>query len=332
MMIGGAFAAWLGDRPARASSMARRKSIAREFAALPEVARLEAELAAIRDKRAEPILAAARRFVESPGMAERAIGDFVEAALRDPFYRPHTTIVGSPVLSGLLLFEHPALTVQAAVLRADAIAAKRAERTGGASIAFSGERALFRFIDGGGATLSFWEAPPIRPAFTAAASGRCRLVERRRVEDGETIELDGASQAFVVDRAPRDLFYLQASTPIGAAPVRVEYDFATLAFIGASSTDEASSRMQMMLALLRILDRQDAVPVFRMMLEAEHFYTRWETMRELLALDAGAALPHLAALAEADPHPEVREAAAQTLHTFFPEARSATKEVQSCLA
>jgi HEAT repeats len=325
MMIGGAFAAWLGDRPARARSMTNRKGVADAFRALPEVARLEAELAALEGAGAEPILAAARRFLETRGMAERAIGLFVGAALQDRFYRPHTPLAGSPVLSGLLLFERPELTVQVAVLDADAIAAKRAERTGGASIVFSGERSLFRVIDGGGATLSFWEAPPIRPGFTAAASGRCRFVERRPIEDGETFELDGASQAFIVERAARNLVYLQASTPLAAAALRVEYDSATLAFIGASSTDEASSRMQMMLALLRILDRRDSVPVFRDMLASEHFYTRWQTMRELLALDAEAALPHLRAMASGDPHPEVREAAAGTLDLFFTEAAEAAE-------
>jgi len=194
---------------------------------------------------------------------------------------------------------------------------------------YSAARAL---IDSGGATLSFWEAPPIQPGFTAAASGRCRLVGRRAVDDGETFEIDGRSQAFVVDHSRRNLVYLQAGTPLGAAPVRVEYDSTTFAFVGATSTDEASSRMQMMLALLRILDRRDAVPVFRERLAAEHFYTRWETMRELLALDAPAALPHLRAMAEADPHPEVREAAAQTLERFFPGAAAPAMETEQCPA
>jgi hypothetical protein len=320
MIIGGALAAWFGDPRARARSMAARQRAGGEFAALPEVSRLERELAALRGAGADPVLEAARRFVESPGIAQRALSLFLEAAAKDPFYRPHVRLTGSPVLSGLLLFDRPELSIQAAVLDADAVAAKRAERTGGGSIVFTGERALFHFLDGGGATLSLWEGPPIRPGFTAAASGRCRLVERRPIEDGETFELDGGSQAFIVERAARNLIYLQASTPMGAAPLRVEYDSATLAFIGASSTDEASSRMQMMLASLRILDRRDAVPVFREMLASPHFYTRWQTMRELLALDAEAALPHLRTMASDDPHPEVRQAAARTLDLFFTEA------------
>lgn len=69
----------------------------------------------------------------------------------------------------------------------------------------------------------------------------------------------------------------------------------------------------MMLALLRMMDRRDAIPLFRDLLRSELFYARWQTMREFLALDAAAALPHLREMAVADPHGEVRRVAAQTL-------------------
>ena len=65
----------------------------------------------------------------------------------------------------------------------------------------------------------------------------------------------------------------------------------------------------MMVTLLRIMDRKDAVPVVRESLKDQHFYTRWQIMREFLALDAEAALPSLRDMARRDPHPEIREAA-----------------------
>ena len=82
-----------------------------------------------------------------------------------------------------------------------------------------------------------------------------------------------------------------------------------LAFIGASSTDEASSRVQMMVSLLRTMEREDALPLIEEALASPHFYTRWHIMRELLAMDADAALPPLRRMAADDPHPEVRAAA-----------------------
>ena len=109
-----------------------------------------------------------------------------------------------------------------------------------------------------------------------------------------------------------------------------EYDLETLEWVGASSTDEASSRTQLMLALLRTMERTDAAPLFAEMVRGDHFYARWQAMREFLALDAELALPHLRAMAATDPHPEVRAAAAQTLQAFFGEA--ADQEEPACPA
>ena len=86
----------------------------------------------------------------------------------------------------------------------------------------------------------------------------------------------------------------------------------------------------MMVSLLRTMEREDSVPLLEEALASPHFYTRWHVMRELLALDAEAAHPHLRRMAEADPHPEVRAAARQTLDLFF--ADEAAPETQKCRA
>jgi hypothetical protein len=69
----------------------------------------------------------------------------------------------------------------------------------------------------------------------------------------------------------------------------------------------------------------------RELLKSPHFYTRWHIMREMLALDAEAALPDLQRLAAQDPHPEVRAAARQTLELFF-EDEPAVQEAEKCHA
>jgi len=51
-------------------------------------------------------------------------------------------------------------------------------------------------------------------------------------------------------------------------------------------------------------------------------------MRELLALDADAALPPLRRMADRDPHPEVRAAARQTLELFFADEPETAGDVQ----
>jgi hypothetical protein len=204
-------------------------------------------------------------------------------------------------------------------MSADSLAIKRRSREGRASISFTGQRTLFRFVKGGDATLSIWTAPLIEADFTSASGGRCHRRESRRLADGDVIEFDGRRESFVVDRADSDLVYLFASTPLGAGPVGAEYDSETLELVAASSTDDAGSRIQMMFALLRVMERGDAAPIFAQRLQATHFHARWQAMRELLGLDAGFALPHLRAMAAADPHEEVRGAAAEVLADFFNE-------------
>ena len=238
----------------------------------------------------------------------------------DPFFRPPFYPLSGDIHTALLLFHNPLLSIALGVTGVDQLAAKKLAHGGEGSIAFSGLLTKFRYLKAGGATLSFWEAPirsatissPRRPARRASSS-------QRRLEDGEEIVIDGRRQSFVIEHAREDMVYFQAMVRPGGAPVTAEYDRETLAFLSASSTDEASSRIQMMVSLLRAMEREDALPLMEKELESPHFYTRWHVMREMLALDAEAALPALKRMAAGDPHPEVRAAASQTLALFFPD-------------
>lgn len=319
MIIGSRMAAWMADREAQAETLARVERFNAEYKAQPAIQALDRAVSEAVPQGPGAILAAARTFLASDDAVEGCFALLVDAARADPFFRPGLRGVASEVRSGFLLYDKPELSISAAVAPAEAIAAKRLGREGPASIAFPGFHSILRFVRGGGALISFWEAPEIDGAFSAGSSGRCRLVERRQIEDGDTFELDGRRHSFVVDHAVSDIVYLQAATTVQAAPLMVEYDAETLAFAGASSADDVSSRMQLMLSLLRTLDRQDAAPLFRAALCSPHFYMRWHAMRELLALDAEAGLPCLRKLAQADAHPEVREAAAQTLSALLGE-------------
>ena len=56
---------------------------------------------------------------------------------------------------------------------------RRTAPRGATSVGFSGQLGVFRFVKAGGATLSFWEAPPIAAGFTAADAGTCRRTGER---------------------------------------------------------------------------------------------------------------------------------------------------------
>ncbi|HEY0412798.1 MAG TPA: HEAT repeat domain-containing protein [Allosphingosinicella sp.] len=318
MISGDALAAWFEDRNARGRSAAAVERFGRAFRERPEFATLAAELDDARGLGAGPVLAAAARYLADEAAVEAALAAMIGAARDDPFFRPPLRTPMSEIHTGLILFDHPALTIFVAVMSPDSLAAKRTFRDGAASISFGGQQAIYRFLRSGGATLSFWQAPELGAGFVGDPDLRCRLAGRRAIADGETVPLDGRREAFVIEHAVSDLVYLQALTPIGAAPVMAEFDSATLAFVGASSTDEIGSRVGTMVSLLRAMDRTDAAPLFAEALRTAHFHGRWHVMREFLALDADRALPYLRNMAVCDPHPEVRAAAAQTLALFFP--------------
>lgn len=319
MLASPALADWFGDPNAQRATVNRLQQVAERLRSAAAFANLDAALAAADSTNAASILAAAAAWLERGEGIEAWMGELIAAAGDDPFARPPLRNTANEVLTGLWVVERPLLSIMVALVPADGLAAKRTGRTGRASIAFTGQRSVYRILRSGGATVSFWDAPEIGTGFRTETGGRCRLVERRRIEDGEVIEIDGRSCGFVIDHAVSDIVYAQAMTPVGAAPLMAEYDADSCECVGASSADEASSRIELMLALLRTMERADAAPVFEAVLASAPFHLRWQAMREFLALDADAALPHLRRMAAGDPHPEVRAAAAETLRHFFEE-------------
>lgn len=320
MIAGDALAAWLADSDAQRRSRDAVDAVSLTWARHPLMTDLETRLARLPERNDAAVLDAARAFIDRTEDIQALLAAMRAGSRADPFFRPPLHPVSSDVQAGLLLFHNRDLSISLSVAGIEMIAAKKAgQRNGGSagSISFGGTTALFRFVKAGGAVLSFWEAPTIGDDFVAAKAGACRFTGRRRIEDGEEIVLDGRRQSFVIEHAAADIVYFHATVRPEAAPLAVEYDAASLAFLGASSTDETASRIEMMVSLLRTMEREDAVPVIVEALASPHFYTRWHIMRELLALDADAAHPHLARMAEADPHPEVRAAARQTLELFF---------------
>ena len=100
------------------------------------------------------------------------------------------------------------------------------------------------------------------------------------------------------------------------APLSVEYDSGSYRFVGCSAADDSASRIQMITTLLGKLDHVAAFPVMAAFLDNPNFYVRWHVMRELLGLDATAALPHLQHMAQQDPHPDNQRAARSVLEAL----------------
>lgn len=317
MIAGAELTAWLTDPARQKSSSNAVNAFASRWLKHPLMGDLRRELDAMQEPTPEAIQGAAERFLARQREIGALLDELIAHAAADPFFQPPFISVSSDIHAGLLLFDDPRLSIAVGVTGVDVLAAKKSGKRGPTSIGFTGLRTLFHFVKSGGATLSFWEAPAIGPDFVGGEGGRCRSAGRRTIADGETVAIDGSRESFVIEHVRSDAVYLQAVVRVGAGPLAIEYDSKTLEFVGASSADEEASRVQMMATLLRMMDRQDAVPVVREALNSPHFFTRWHIMRELLAIDAGAALPELEKMADKDPHPEVRAAAAETLRAFF---------------
>ena len=317
MIPGAALADWLADGDAQRRSYAEVKAFSDRLVKQPLIPLLDREISELEERTPEALLDAARRFMDKSDGIETMMRELIALSRADPFFRPPFQPLSSEVQSSLLLYHHPDLSISLGVASVDLLAAKKSGRNAPQSINFTGYVSLLRFLKAGGATLSFWEAPPMGEDFVAGEGRTCRLVERRRIEDGEEIVVDGRHHSFVIEHAERDILTFQAIVRAGCAPVAAEYDYDSGRFLAASSTDEASSRVQMMVSLLRAMDREDAFPLFEEALRSPQFYTRWYVMREMLAMDADAALPSLRLMASDDPHPDVRAAARQALELFF---------------
>lgn len=331
MIAGEKLAAWLRDPEGQMRSHAAVEAFVEQWSRAPLMGALTRDLEAMRDPTPAAIVERAREFFDAIPDIQELLDALIASSRADPFFIPPLHPLTSDIHSGLLLFHHHELSIGLGVTSIDQLAAKKARRSGPASVGFTGVWNLFRYIKAGNAVVSLWEAPPIDAGFQALDAGQCRRTGTRRLSDGDEILLDGSRESFIIDHADGDILYLHALIRSGAAPLTAEYDSETRRFIGATSTDEASSRVQMMVTLLREMDREDAVPVLRAFLTSPHFYTRWHVMRELLALDADAVLTDLRAMAESDPHPEVRAAARQTLAMVFDEA-PVEGELEPCRA
>jgi hypothetical protein len=304
---------WLANRDRQRRTVRAIDDYAREWARGPVHQRFDEALAALPEQSAEAVADAVRALFADDGWVDALIDGLALQLRCDPFFEPPFRTINSDIHSGLLVFEDERVSIAAGVTRAAQLAAKKNAGRGATSIGFTGQLTVFKFIKAGGASISFWEAPRITAGFTAAAAGRCRRTGERALADGEILVVDGRRQSFVIERACSNLVLLQGAITLDQAPLSVEYDSASRGYIGCSAGGDSASRIQIIATLLRKLDCEAAFPAIAAFVDHPDFFVRWHVMKELLGLDAGAALPHLKRMAARDPHPDTRRAARSVL-------------------
>ena len=313
MIVGTELRDWLGDRQRQRRTQAAINAFRQQWNQGPVHRGFDAAMAALPAHDAQSVAHAIEALFRDDAWIDALLGGLVVAMRRDPFFDPPFRAINSDIHSGLTVFEDDNVTIAAGVSHASQLAAKKSGPRGPTSITFTGHVSVLKFASAGGARLSFWEAPEIKCDFTAAAAGRCTRTGERLIEDGEIVTIDGRHQSYVVEHARSNLLVLQASIKRDQAPLRVEYDSASGDYVGCSANGDGVSRIQMLTTLLRKLDCDGAFEGVAAFLDHPDFFVRWHVMRELLGIDADAALPHLKRMAARDPHPDPRRAARAVL-------------------
>ena len=323
MIVGKDLETWLADRGGQRRTQAAIDAFATAWRDGPIHRRFDEVLAGLPQQNAEAIADAMSVLFADHRWVDALVDSLADALAGDPFFEPPFRVVSSDVHNGLLVFEDPRVSISAGICGAAQLAAKKSGPRGPTSIGFTGQMTVLKFVRAGGALLSFWEAPGIDADFTAATSGRCAKTGERALADGEILVVDGRHQAYVIEAARANLVVLQASIALDQAPLSVEYDSDTLSYVGCSATGDGASRIQMITTLVRKLGCEDGFAPVAAFLSHPDFFVRWHVMKELLGIDAEAALPHLKAMAARDPHPEPRRAARAVLDRI--EAPSASR-------
>lgn len=304
---------WLADREAQRRTQSAIGQFAHDWASGPVHQRFDAAMAALPEQSVDAVVEATRGLFADDAWVETLIDALAAKLADDPFFEPPFRPINSDVHHGLIVFQDERLSLAIGVSGVGELAAKKSRPRGATSIGFTGRIQVLKFVRAGEARLSFWEAPEIDAGFTAGGAGNCRRVGEQALKDGDLIVIDGRRQAYVIEAARSNLFVLQAELTIGQAPLSVEYDSEHLCFVGCSATGDGSSRIQMIATLIRKLGCDGGFAAIEALLGHPDFFVRWHVMKELLGIDANAALPHLKRMAARDPHPDVRRAARSVL-------------------
>ena len=304
---------WLADKAAQQRTQQSISAFGREWRSGHVQESLDQAIAALPVQTAETLAEAARAVFADDGWIATLIESLASRLSDDPFFGPPFPYLNSDMHSGLVFYEHERISIAAGVTLAARLAARKTAKRGATSVGFPGRVLVLKFVKAGGARISLWEAPRIDAGFTAAQAGRCVRTGERDLADGDILTLDGRYQSYVVERARSNLVVLQAEITADQAPLSVEYDSASHGFVGCSATDDSASRIQMIATLLRKLGCDRAFEPIAAFLDHPDFFVRWHVMKELLGIDAEAALPHLRRMAARDPHPDTRRAARAVL-------------------
>lgn len=302
----------LNDRAALLQARERAADFSRAWRRRDDVRAIEARLNAAAALGGVAVQDALVALFKDRGWIAPMLGALVAGMRADPLFEPPLLALGDEVQRGLLLIQTPAASIAVARMSAPALA-RRAEGAAHA-VVMSGALGALHIVDPGGGRLHWWQGDAPAADFSAATASQVREGGSTMLAAGQTLRVDGRCQAYAIEGAARDILLLRAAVHVDRVAFQREFSTGDGRLIAASATRDEASRMRMLLTMLRSIGCSKAGEAFEAVLAEPEFDLRWHAMREWLLLDPAAAFPHLAILAANDPHPEVRAAAATTLH------------------
>lgn len=258
------------------------------------MARLAAAVAAADEAPFEHAIALIRPFIEESGWFDRLLADEVARMAANPLHLPAMRASRKGAARHLVLARTERIWITATIIDPGEPLPAR--------IHFSGRMLLCRGLAG-----------DVEGELYRLEQGRAVSAGRRRWRDGAIIALDERREALCLDALDRPLSFLRAQVAApGPVAARI-HDRASGAPIATAQADESHARALMLLSLLRLQERRDAVPAFAAALDAPLPEQRWAVMREYLALDTAVALPALRLMARDESDAPVLALAARTL-------------------
>ena len=237
--------------------------------------------------------------------------------LQHPWYTSPVTALNTGAISGWTLINHPKFLVMLVVF--DAVEFTAQKKAGGIRpvVNFPAGDLSLRLLMTAGFTCSHWQAPLIRDDTAVSGQLRCQFAGKATYKTGDTIFCRGGEESITYESMAGTTVGLQIYSRMNRTGVAADYDPESLRLVSLSAADQHSSRLQILNTVIRLFDRQDALPQMAVLLDHPDHFVRWQTAREMTALAPEMALPHLRKLAEEDHNPQVRSCARQTLDRFF---------------
>ncbi|MBA15199.1 MAG: hypothetical protein CMN73_02460 [Sphingomonas sp.] len=242
------------------------------------------------------------------------LGPLIAGLAGDPFFDPPFRVSRDRLRISAILFDSPVATLTGTVVDAAALAALPPTRT----VVVPGRIGVTRYIRSGGVHIRRWRADPLTGQFSASNAARALIQPELAPCDGAVVRIDGRVEGQLLAGAQSDVVTLGFTVRTDADPLMREYRIADGHLSTIASSDDGASRTEMLLSFLTQANRSDAGPCFEAASRDAAFHTRWSAMHAWLCVDAHAALPRLNEMARDDPHPDVRQAALQTVARIRP--------------